>query len=67
MDKVGNKLGRWIALGAGLFLFVIILLRGLSASFILKTVDPTEMGVITKGGQVQEIVTPDTYTRFGFS
>lgn len=65
-DSINSKLGRWIALGAALFLFVVVLLRGLSASFILQTVDPTEMGVITKGGQVQEVVTPDTYTRFGF-
>ena len=47
-------------------IILILLIIGLSNSFILKRVDPTEMAIITKGGKLQEVVGAGTYSQMGF-
>lgn len=59
----GRNLFLWILGG---IVAAVLLLMLLSNSFILKRVEATEMGVITRGGQLAEVVGPGTYTSFGF-
>lgn len=54
----------FIILGA--IVLAVLSIMVLSNSFILKRVEATEMGVITTGGQLKEVVGPGTYTSFGF-
>ncbi|MEE4193592.1 MAG: SPFH domain-containing protein [Anaerolineae bacterium] len=59
----GRALLAWILGGIVVAVLVIMVL---SNSFILRRVEATEMGVVTRGGQLEEVVGPGTYTSFGF-
>jgi regulator of protease activity HflC (stomatin/prohibitin superfamily) len=73
MSDLGNRMnrrgpqGQWVLLGVlGGIILIILVMMILTNSFILKRVEATEMGVITRGGLLEEVVGPGTYTSFGF-
>lgn len=61
--KPAGRLFAYIAIGIVIFIVMSVFL---SNSFILRTVQPTEMGVITAGGRLVDVVPPGTYTSIGF-
>ena len=66
-DESGDiKVGKLIGYILVIILFLVVGLRSCSSSFVLRSVQPTEMGIITKGGKLEEVVGSGTYTRFGF-
>jgi len=61
-----QKVNRWIRRAVSGVVVLIILVVFLANSFVLKRVEPTEMAIITRGGQLQSVVGSGTYTQFGF-